>query len=72
MPIYEYECARCGHKYEHFSRIIEDEEREGRLIILCPVCNSQMDMVISPFSFTFSQPNHAKSKVNPKARQVRG
>ena len=72
MPIYEYECEKCGHRQEQFSRIIEDEEKEGRLVILCPVCNSQMDRIISGFSFTFSQPNGRVSKVNPRARQVRG
>jgi len=47
MPIYEMECPECGHKGELFLRQIEDEEKEGRLVILCPECNSQMKRLIS-------------------------
>ena len=47
MPVYEYECAKCGYKDELFLRQIDDENKEGRLVVLCPECSNQMERLIS-------------------------
>jgi len=51
MPIYEFKCERCGRIEEKFLHHIENEEKEGRLVILCPVCNAQMEKKMSVFNF---------------------
>ena len=47
MPVYEFRCPECGYKEELFLRQMEDEEKEGRLVFLCPNCTSQMEKLIS-------------------------
>jgi len=49
MPIYEYRCRDCGRIQEFL--ILNGHEQE----IVCPNCGSkQMEKVISPASFMFS------------------
>jgi len=36
MPIYEYKCLKCGHKFE-ISRRMEDGDNE----IKCPACGKE-------------------------------
>ncbi len=46
MPIYEYQCASCGHAFEQF--IIGDEKSESRT---CPKCGkAEATKVFSSFS----------------------
>lgn len=40
-PIYEYECANCGHEYEELSKI------ENREVSECPECGGE-EVVILP------------------------
>jgi len=35
MPIYEYECEKCGNKFEYFLRCGGDEKK-----IKCPKCGA--------------------------------
>ncbi len=42
MPIYEYKCEKCGHEVEKLLRVVEDDDKEGRLVILCSECGGQM------------------------------
>jgi putative FmdB family regulatory protein len=35
MPIYEYECEKCGHQFEREQRITEDPVKT------CPACKSR-------------------------------
>jgi putative FmdB family regulatory protein len=45
MPIYEYECRKCGHG---FSRTMSIEEQD-RAKVECPRCGSQeVTQVIEP------------------------
>ena len=34
MPVYEYECKGCGHRFE-LRRLVDDKDEEIR----CPKCN---------------------------------
>ena len=46
MPIYEYECQKCGEKFEDFSWPDEDKK-----LLKCPKCgDDKVKRVISSFS----------------------
>ncbi|GIW42483.1 MAG: FmdB family transcriptional regulator [Candidatus Binatia bacterium] len=46
MPIYEYQCPKCG-RFEIMQRITEDALRR------CPKCRSKVTKLISQSSFQF-------------------
>jgi putative FmdB family regulatory protein len=35
MPIYEYRCAKCGHRFEHLARTLADTAKT------CPKCGAR-------------------------------
>ena len=45
MPIYEYECKECTHKFSKFQKNSNCE------IPLCPLCKSKCKKLISKSSF---------------------
>jgi putative FmdB family regulatory protein len=45
MPIYEYECAKCGHVHEIFQKISD------KPLTKCPVCAGRLSKLISQSSF---------------------
>ncbi|NNL66386.1 MAG: zinc ribbon domain-containing protein [Myxococcales bacterium] len=46
MPIYDYQCQKCGHEFEKEQRIVEDPIKR------CPACKSnQAKRLISKTSF---------------------
>jgi putative FmdB family regulatory protein len=45
MPIYEYECTKCGHQTEVWQRITD------RGVTKCQRCNGKMRKLISQSSF---------------------
>ena len=46
MPIYEYECEKCGEKFEAFQRPNEEDE-----LLKCPKCHSaKAKRVLSAFN----------------------
>lgn len=57
MPIYEYLCNNCGHKFEEL-RSMDDKDKE----ISCPKCKSQnTNKVISCFGVGNSRGNSNSS-----------
>ncbi|HEY33093.1 MAG TPA: zinc ribbon domain-containing protein [Dehalococcoidia bacterium] len=49
MPIYEYECTKCGERFE-LRRSMSDSNREAK----CPACGAEdSHRIFSPF-FTIS------------------
>ena len=36
MPIYEYECRKCGEKFESFRGIYDNDDK-----VACPVCDEK-------------------------------
>ena len=47
MPIYEYECRRCAHRFEIIQKF-SDKPRKR-----CPVCSGAVDRLISPPAIRF-------------------
>ncbi len=47
MPIYEYECRRCGHRFELIQKF-SDKPRKR-----CPECSGAVDRLISPPAIRF-------------------
>ncbi len=47
MPIYEYECRRCGHRFELIQKF-SDKPRKR-----CPECRGAVDRLISPPAIRF-------------------
>lgn len=45
MPTYEYECLKCGYKFERFQRMID------RSIRKCPECGGKVRKLIGPGAF---------------------
>ncbi len=47
MPIYEYECRRCGHRFELIQKFSDAPRKR------CPVCKGAVDRLISPPAIRF-------------------
>lgn len=47
MPIYEYECKRCGHRFELLQKF-SDKPRSR-----CPECRGAVERLISPPAIRF-------------------
>ena len=47
MPIYEYECRRCGHRFELIQKF-SDKPRKR-----CPECSGAVERLISPPAIRF-------------------
>jgi putative FmdB family regulatory protein len=47
MPIYEYECRRCAHRFELIQKF-SDKPRKR-----CPECSGTVDRLISPPAIRF-------------------
>ena len=46
MPIYEYECRRCGHKFDAFRSMTESKNDES-----CTECGDVSKRIMSPVTF---------------------
>ena len=61
MPIYEYECEKCGHRFERLVRmdsdnppcpnVIDEEQSENGKTIEQKVCGGETKKLISQTSF---------------------
>jgi putative FmdB family regulatory protein len=47
MPIYEYECRRCGHRFELIQKFSDAPRKR------CPECKGAVDRLISPPAIRF-------------------
>lgn len=43
MPVYEYKCKKCGHRFEEL--LFHGDEK-----VLCPECKGAVIRLLSPFS----------------------
>src|SRR5271155_3609815 len=48
MPLYEYRCKACGHRFEKIQSFSAPDEKE------CPVCKSEVERLISAPAVHFS------------------
>jgi putative FmdB family regulatory protein len=66
MPIYEYNCTRCGMQHEIMQKITDPPLK------VCPECGGEMKKIISNTSFVLKgtgwyATDYASSKPAPKA-----
>jgi putative FmdB family regulatory protein len=47
MPLYEYRCKKCGHRFEKIQSFSAPDEKE------CPVCGSEVEKLISAPAIQF-------------------
>lgn len=47
MPLYEYQCKQCGHRFEKIQSFSAPEEKE------CPVCKGEVERLISAPAIQF-------------------
>lgn len=47
MPLYEYQCKQCGHRFEKIQSFSAPEIKE------CPVCKGEVEKMISAPAFQF-------------------
>src|ERR1700761_5127723 len=66
MPLYEYQCQQCGHRFERIQSFSAEDVKE------CPVCKGEVERLISAPAVQFkgsgfystdyvSKPSAAKS-----------
>jgi putative FmdB family regulatory protein len=69
MPIYEYECRRCAHRFELIQKF-SDKPRKR-----CPECRGGVDRLISPAAIRFKGTgwyvtDYADKKKPPEAERA--
>jgi len=42
MPTYEYECLKCGYKFEEFQKMTDEP------IKICPQCSGEVKKIFTP------------------------
>jgi putative FmdB family regulatory protein len=47
VPLYEYRCKQCGHKFEKIQSFSAADEKE------CPVCKGELERLISVSAIQF-------------------
>ncbi len=69
MPLYEYRCKACGHRFEKIQSFSAPDEKE------CPVCQGEVERLISAPAVHFSGSGFystdypSKSSAAPKASE---
>jgi len=66
MPIYEYECKSCGHRFEKWQNM------DDLPITNCPICKGKVERLISAnVNFIFKGPGfYATDYKNKKEEKV--
>lgn len=41
MPLYEYECKQCGHRFEKIQKFSDEPEK------ICPKCGGEVERLLS-------------------------
>lgn len=73
MPIYTYECQKCGHKFDAFDKFTDPQERSCEAIVATDVewhpeggerCDGTARRVpsVAAFKFNCSMPTYQKPK----------
>lgn len=57
MPIYEYKCKKCGHRFDHLARTLTDVARK------CPKCGApRPTKQLSTFTASVSEGRDAAAR----------
>tara|TARA_Y100000031_G_scaffold117095_1_gene129886 strand:- start:1 stop:216 length:216 start_codon:yes stop_codon:yes gene_type:complete len=56
MPIYEYICPDCGHKFDLLKTFGQIDEE-----VVCPRCNKSAERQLSVFGHSLKDPNELPS-----------
>ncbi len=70
MPIYEYECRRCGHRFELIQKFSDTPRKR------CPECSGAVDRLISPPAIRFKGTgwyvtDYADKKISKEAKEAK-
>ena len=70
MPIYEYECRRCGHRFELIQKF-SDKPRKR-----CPECSGAVDRLISSPAIRFKGTgwyvtDYAEKKISKEDKEAK-
>ena len=47
MPLYEYQCQKCGHRFERIQRFSDPQVKK------CPQCSGRVEQLLSPPAVQF-------------------
>jgi putative FmdB family regulatory protein len=47
MPLYEYQCQKCGHRFERIQRFSDPKVKK------CPECGGRVEQLLSPPAVQF-------------------
>lgn len=58
MPIYEFECKKCEHRYEALMSITKCNDKKELRKVKCPECKStsKIKLISGGVNFTFANP----------------
>lgn len=63
MPVYEYKCTDCGHKFEQFISY----QDYGKVLVICPACHQkQVVRCISRIRVAKSEESRLSDLANPE------
>jgi len=65
MPIYEYQCSNCGHRFEFFQSIKELP------MSICPNCQGALKKLISPAGIIFKGSGWYKTDSRPAPSEAK-
>ena len=72
MPLYEYQCKKCGHRFERIQSFSAEDPKE------CPVCQGEVERLISTPArahfkgLVFTPPTTLPSRPLPASRRMAG
>jgi putative FmdB family regulatory protein len=71
MPIYEYKCSRCGHKFEVKQKITD------KPVKICPNCGGSLQKIFFPAGIIFkgdgfyiTESRKEKEKMKEKNQEI--
>ena len=64
MPLYEYECPACGHRFDQLKSFSQAGDIEP-----CPLCKAPTVRIIAPANFQLTGEGWAKDNYGVRARE---
>ena len=60
MPLYEYQCKKCGHRFERIQRFSDPPVKK------CPKCGGKVEQLLSPPAVQFKGSGWYVTDYRPK------